>query len=216
MMASEWFYQAMGKQVGPISGAELRNFAQHGTVKQEHPVRKAPDGAWVPAERVQGLFAVPNQTPRPMPVDGSAKRLSSTAAEDEPSGLSAATKVVMGVCGAVCMIVVGFFVWFVAFRDTWELHNSDRVSAKLEEADRLQQSDFLAAYKKYDEVLKEAKQHKIKDEQFANKLANAEKSRTAMYQKVQEEHSSQGSRETTPGRRRSKTRSRRETTDRPR
>ena len=185
-MASEWFYQAMGKQVGPVSSTQLRTLAQHGTVKQDTPVRKASDGAWVPAERVQGLFAVPHQTPRPVPVDGSAKRLSSSAVEDEPSGMSTATKIVLGVCGAVCMIAVGFLVWFIATRDTWELDNAPRISAKLEEADRLQQSDPLAAYKTYDEVLNEVKQHKIKDEQFAKKLANAENSRTSLYPKVQE------------------------------
>ena len=89
----------------------------------------------------------------------------------------------MGVCGGVCMLVVGFLVWSIASRDTWELDNASRISAKLEEADRLQQSDPLAAYKTYDEVLKEAKQHKITDEQFAKKLANAEKSRTACTRK---------------------------------
>ena len=185
-MASQWFYQVKGNEVGPLSSAELRNLAQRGVVLTNTLVKNAPDAAWVPAERVRGLFAVPNQAPRPMPVDGSAKHPSSGVAEDESSGLSAATKVVMGACGVVCMIVIGFLVWFVAFRDTWELHNAARVSAKLEEADRLHQSDPLTAYKAYDEVLKEAKQHKIKDEQFATKLANAEKSQTNLYPKVQE------------------------------
>ena len=45
---------------------------------------------------------------------------------------------------------------------------------------------LLAAYKIYDELLKEVAQHKITDEQLAKKLANAEKSRTAIYQMVQD------------------------------
>jgi len=91
----------------------------------------------------------------------------------------------MGVCGGVCVLVIGFLVWFIATRDTWELDNASRVSAKLEEADRLQQSDPFAAYKAYDEVIKETKQHKIKEEQLAKRLANAEKSQAALYPKVQ-------------------------------
>ena len=67
-MASEWLYQELGKQIGPISSAELRNLAQRGAITQDTFVRKAPDGAWVPAERVQGLFAVSNRTPPPIPV----------------------------------------------------------------------------------------------------------------------------------------------------
>jgi hypothetical protein len=83
-------------------------------------------------------------------------------------------------------LVIAFLVWSIASRDTWELNNASRVSAKLDEADRLQQSDVVTAYKTYDEVLKEAKQHKVADSQFAQRLADAEKARTALYPKVQE------------------------------
>ena len=93
----------------------------------------------------------------------------------------------MGVCGGVCVLAVGFLVWFIASRDTWELDNATRVSARLDEADRLRPSDPLAAYKTYDEVLKEVTQHKIKDDQFAKKLANAENSKASLYPKVQEQ-----------------------------
>src|SRR5262245_4383535 len=37
---------------------------------------------------------------------------------DGSTGLGTATKVVMGVCGVVCGVVVGWFVWFVVTRDT--------------------------------------------------------------------------------------------------
>ena len=85
----------------------------------------------------------------------------------------------------VC-ILAGVISWFVAFRDTWELHNADRLSATLEEADRLQQSDPLAACKAYDEVLNEARQHKITATEFAQKLAIAERSRTTACQRAEE------------------------------
>ena len=84
-------------------------------------------------------------------------------------------------------MAIGFLVWFVALRDTWEVGNTGRVSATLEEADRLQQSDPLKAYKKYDAVLKEAKQHKVTDERLLKKLADAEKSQAALHQIVREQ-----------------------------
>ncbi len=187
-MASEWFYQVMGKQVGPVSSVELRNLAQAGTVTTQTPVANAPSGPWVSAGRVNGLFALPNGAPPPAATTGTAQvPPPHAAASEESSGLGTATKIMLGVCGGVCVLVVAFLVWSIASRDTWELDNASRVSAKLDEADRLQQSDPLTAYKTYDEVLKEAKKHKITDEQFAQKLGNAEKARTALYPKVQEQ-----------------------------
>jgi hypothetical protein len=41
-MASEWFYQVMGEQVGPVSSTELRNLAQQGTVLRDTLVKNAP------------------------------------------------------------------------------------------------------------------------------------------------------------------------------
>ena len=200
-MASQWFYQAMGKSVGPVSSAQLQNLAQRGTITIETPVANAPNGPWVPAARVKGLFAVPNGTP-PATAATRTTQIPSpdTTASEERAGLSAATKVVMGMCGTVSVMALGFLVWFIASRDTWELHNSGRISAKLEEANRLQQSDFVAAYNAYDEVLKEAKQHKVKDEQLVRKLTDAENSRMALSSKVQEKAASRASREAAPGR----------------
>ncbi len=187
-MASQWFYQAKGERVGPISGAELRNLAQRGAISAQTPIANTPGGPWVPASQVRGLFAAPSGTPSSTPATETAQVAShDAAAQDEPSGLSTATKVVMGVCGGVCVLIIGFLVWFVATRDTWEVDNTPRILAKLEEADRLQRSDPAAAYKTYDEVLREAKQHKIKEELFVRKLADAEKSRVAANQKVQEQ-----------------------------
>jgi len=62
-MASQWFYQVMGNDVGPVSGAELKDLAQRGVISGETLVRKAPDGTWVLAERLQGLLPTSNVTP---------------------------------------------------------------------------------------------------------------------------------------------------------
>jgi hypothetical protein len=108
------------------------------------------------------------------------------AAEDESSGLALTTKMLIGVCGMAAIIAVCIIVWFVAIRDTWEVYNAARISAKLSDADQLQQSDPSKAYKAYDEVLNEAKKHVVTDSQLSGKLANAEKSRAALYPIVQE------------------------------
>ena len=66
-MASQWFYNVMGEQAGPISSHELKLLAERGTIARDTLVRKGFDGTWVPAQRMQGLFAPPNLTPPPSP-----------------------------------------------------------------------------------------------------------------------------------------------------
>ena len=84
-MASQWFYQATGRQVGPISSTELRNLAQRGVISTNTLVKNAPDANWVPAERVRGLFPESNKKPPPMPVTGS------TPVETQPTHFSASS-----------------------------------------------------------------------------------------------------------------------------
>ena len=55
-MASEWYYQIMGQQFGPVSAVELHALANAGTVARDTLVRKGGEGRWVCAEKVQGLF----------------------------------------------------------------------------------------------------------------------------------------------------------------
>lgn len=58
-MAKEWFYQVMGAELGPVSSAELKRRASLGQIQFDTPVRGAPDGKWMPAERVKGLLDAP-------------------------------------------------------------------------------------------------------------------------------------------------------------
>jgi hypothetical protein len=62
-MAFQWFYAVSDVEVGPISSDELLDLAQCGTVKRDTAVRKAPDGDWVLAERIKGLFPDPDGLP---------------------------------------------------------------------------------------------------------------------------------------------------------
>jgi len=90
---------------------------------------------------------------------------------------------VIAVTAVACVAIVVLY----ATRDRWEASNRAQVSARLEEAERTTEADPLAAYKIYDEVLKEARQHKITDEGFSAKLAAAEEARAALHKKVEEE-----------------------------
>jgi hypothetical protein len=67
-MTSQWFYQVMGEQIGPVSAAGLRKLAQGGAISRDTLVRKGPDGTWVLAERVRGLFSASDATTLPPPV----------------------------------------------------------------------------------------------------------------------------------------------------
>ena len=80
-MATEWFYQAQGQQVGPLSAVAFRRLASAGTITPDTLVCRATatgvaDGRWTCAAKVEGLFQgseSPRTTsdsqkePRPLP-----------------------------------------------------------------------------------------------------------------------------------------------------
>ena len=157
-----------------------------------------------PPETVGKIVACPScQTKMTVPVPGRAHATAAnpagaapTAPRQRPTAAASATaedekgghlvrNVGIG-AGVVAVALVAVLVVPELTRDRWDLHNAERVSAKLAEADRVQQADPLAAYETYDEVLKEARQHKIGDAELARKLASAEQSRGTLYQKVQD------------------------------
>jgi hypothetical protein len=62
-VAEQWYYQPRGgKQVGPVSGTELRQLAASGQLSPTDLVWKEGMGAWVPASSIKGLF---NSNPAP-------------------------------------------------------------------------------------------------------------------------------------------------------
>jgi len=113
-MASEWFCEISGRQLGPLSSQQLRAMAEQGRLMPEHRVRQGAEGPWVPAARVKGLFqgdatpapprpvkpvdpsaASPSETPKARPTTSKAVRVAKTppsppppppAATTEPSG----------------------------------------------------------------------------------------------------------------------------------
>ncbi|MBN2474468.1 MAG: DUF4339 domain-containing protein [Pirellulales bacterium] len=60
-MASEWFCEISGEQVGPLSPGQLKAMAEQGQLTPKHRVKQGAHGPWVPAGRVKGLFPVAGQ-----------------------------------------------------------------------------------------------------------------------------------------------------------
>jgi hypothetical protein len=65
-MAQQWYYEIMGQKNGPISSVELLDLAQRGIILSYTPVANSPNGPWVLAENVKGLFPISGGTPRRM------------------------------------------------------------------------------------------------------------------------------------------------------
>ncbi len=64
-MAHQWYIQHGGKQYGPLTSANLKKLATDGKITQTTSVRLGDEGAWIPASRVQGLFAAPATSAAP-------------------------------------------------------------------------------------------------------------------------------------------------------
>ena len=67
-MGEQWHYSRGGQQAGPISAAELKQLASSGKLSRTDMVWKDGMPNWVPAEKINGLFAAPAaSTPPPVP-----------------------------------------------------------------------------------------------------------------------------------------------------
>ncbi|TWT74578.1 hypothetical protein Pla123a_34020 [Posidoniimonas polymericola] len=55
-MATEWYCRLMGAELGPFTSKQLLEMARSHQVTPDDSVRKGPDGEWVGAHRVKGLF----------------------------------------------------------------------------------------------------------------------------------------------------------------
>jgi len=62
-MAAQWFYQAKGRQLGPVDSRELRRLAEAGVVRPDTLVRQGTNSRWVHAEHVRGLFKTRSTPP---------------------------------------------------------------------------------------------------------------------------------------------------------
>ena len=55
-MATEWYCQLMGTELGPFTSKQLLEMARSHRVMPDDSVRKGVEGTWVAAHRVKGLF----------------------------------------------------------------------------------------------------------------------------------------------------------------
>jgi hypothetical protein len=60
----EWYFQAMGQELGPFSAAELKTKVDGGQIQADTMVRRGADGKWLFADRVKGLLP---SRPEPSP-----------------------------------------------------------------------------------------------------------------------------------------------------
>lgn len=67
-MTREWYFQMMGQEIGPLSAAEFKAKVSTGQIQPDTLVRKGPEGKWVFASLVKGLFAPKPETAPPVPV----------------------------------------------------------------------------------------------------------------------------------------------------
>jgi len=210
-MANDWFIRINEVEHGPLTSERLKLLARQGKVAPETFIKQGASGAWHRASHVTGLFpmAASRGTPAtaaPLPKPSSPPTIPAAKAgsvvppqpqnaanalppplESPPVGEKKDNLVrnVGIAAGATTLLFIALLIVPDMMRDKWELNNTDRVIATLKQADALQKSDPFAAYKIYDDVLKEAKPHKI-TALLSDELAGAEKARTALYAKVED------------------------------
>jgi hypothetical protein len=57
-MADEWIVRVDGKEYGPVDLESLREWQDEGRLIPANPVRKSPDGTWITAAEIPGIFPV--------------------------------------------------------------------------------------------------------------------------------------------------------------
>ena len=107
-MATEWFYESGGKQLGPVSPSELSTLAASGQIVSETLIWKEGLADWVQAKKVKGLFpaaspaivaqATPKKLPRITPV---------TISHDEPMSPASPRSRRQKISNPVKIVVVG-------------------------------------------------------------------------------------------------------------
>lgn len=55
-MATQWYCQLMGTELGPFTSQQLLEMARHHRLMPDDSVKKGAEGTWVAAHRVKGLF----------------------------------------------------------------------------------------------------------------------------------------------------------------
>lgn len=123
-MADAWHVVSEGRKWGPLTTAQIRQFAERGTITPTCRVSQGPNGPWFSAGQVQGLFPSPvtltTLDDRPIPVamavpTPSANSLGNSSDQGErllwqgrPSQVVNLGTFIL--CGLFCWLVVPVFV----------------------------------------------------------------------------------------------------------
>ena len=83
-MTREWYFLAMGQELGPLSASELKAKVTNGQIQPDTQIRKGTEGKWTFAANFKGLFTVAEKPPPPV---------SPPAAERTRSSLTSSTAV---------------------------------------------------------------------------------------------------------------------------
>ncbi len=62
-MTREWYFQAMGQEIGPLSAAEIKVKVANGQIQPDTLIRKGTEGKWVFGGLVKGLFPTAPEKP---------------------------------------------------------------------------------------------------------------------------------------------------------
>src|SRR5437588_3698504 len=118
-MAEEWYFTTSGQQMGPVSGARLRDMAAQGNLQPTDLVWKDGMSSWTPAGATRGLFpsqpsaadAIPEVRPAVADVrprydrsrdwDDAPRR---SMRRPEPQGMTTGVKLL--ICGAIASILL--------------------------------------------------------------------------------------------------------------
>src|SRR5687768_11267272 len=82
-MSKQWYYEAMGAPVGPITSVELKSCVLARRILPETRIRLGEDGKWQTADRVKGLFDAPAASPPAAAAKTPAPKITKTIAVAE-------------------------------------------------------------------------------------------------------------------------------------
>ena len=104
-MASRWYCQVLGEQLGPVPWSDLVELVRAGTVSESDLVRRDEQGAWEPAEKVVGLFRAVHQSDGSATVETTSTQTSASSVTGGGSK-SPKRKVVVGTAEAAAEAIV--------------------------------------------------------------------------------------------------------------
>ncbi|MHB8903082.1 MAG: DUF4339 domain-containing protein, partial [Thermoguttaceae bacterium] len=160
----QWYYQAAGKAIGPLSPDDLRMLAGQGVVRAQTLVRREADSQWSQAGHVMGLLDAEKALPPPilatvaptenhipeMPITVRPPSLNGVGGQAGKSDRESNFPVVITavVCGFVLSVAVVVVYYHVYVRDTWAEDMRHEIPRRVDEAAAMPPMQSVSAYEK--------------------------------------------------------------------